>query len=47
MAKKGANIAWNLGKKYSKERTDKGNKEYRTGSAITLTNIKIKDILYK
>ena len=45
VAKKGTDIARNLGKKLLDKQIDRFNKEYITGSGITLTNYKIKDIM--
>ena len=45
VAKKRTDIARNLGKKLLDKQIDRFNKEYITGSGITLTNYEIKDIM--
>ena len=45
VAKIGTNIARNLGKKFLDEKIGRFNKQYITGSEITLTNNEIKDIM--
>ena len=45
VAKKRTNIARNLGKKFLERQLGRFNKEYITGSEVTLTSNKIKDII--
>ena len=45
LAKKETDIARNLGKHFLDKQIDRFNKEYITGSVITLTNNEIKDIM--
>ena len=45
VAEKGTDIARKLGKKLLDKQIDRFNKEYVTGSGITLTNSEIKEIM--
>ena len=45
VAKKGTDIARNIGKIFLDKQIDRFNKEYITDSGITLTNNEIKDIM--
>ena len=45
VAKKGTDLARDLGKNFLYKQIDMFNKEYITGSGITLTNNEIKDII--
>ena len=45
VAKKGTDTARNLGTNFLDKQIDRFNKEYLTGSGVTLTNNEIKDII--
>ena len=45
VAKKRADIAWNLGNKFLNKQIDRCNKEYTTNSRITLRNNEIQNIM--